>query len=52
MSHEKAEKQREQYEQRILAYLKRVADDDLDDLLWVIRQFAAKAMNEAVNKEE
>lgn len=51
MSQEDNESPRKQYEKQILAYLKKVADGDLDDLLWVVKQYAFKAMNETAKEE-
>ena len=43
---------RKQKERRITGYLKKIYDADLDDLLWVVQQYACKASNRIVSNEE
>lgn len=43
---------RKQKEKRIMGYLKMIQDSDLDDLLWVTRQYACKAANNIVREKE
>ena len=43
---------RKQKEKRIIAYLKKVADADLDGLFWVIQRYVFKALNDAERKKE